>query len=225
MKIKDMPNNVRPRERFSDVGLDNLTDLELLAIIIKSGTKESSVLEVATKVLKEIVKKDNIEDLKLNELIKIKGIGLIKAQTILAGIELGKRIYLKPSKSTKVLKSPEEIYKYMRYEIHNLKQEHFYCLYFDNQQQLLKKKLHFIGTLNKSVVHPREIFKEAYNLSANSIICLHNHPSGNLEPSLEDIRFTKALIEIGKLNGISISDHLIITNDSYYSFYENGLML
>ena len=117
--------------------------------------------------------------------------------------------------------SPNKIYEYIKNELEDKVQEYFYALYLDSKKNLIDKKLLFIGTLNRSIVHPREIFKYAYLLSASSIICVHNHPSGDTLPSKEDISITKNLIEIGKIQGINIVDHIIIGNN-YYSFFENG---
>lgn len=224
MKIKELPEQSRPRERLMEVGTNNLTNQELWAIIIKNGSINNSVLDVALNILKLLDEKQNYHDVTINDLTKLEGIGVVKAQTIVAVLELSKRLYFKIPKEQITLLSPTKIFEYLRYELHDKKQEYFYCLYFDNRQKLLGKKLHFIGTLNKSLVHPREIFKEAYNLSANSIVCVHNHPSGSLKPSKEDIEITNILIEVGKINGITVSDHVIITNESYFSFYEADLM-
>ncbi len=116
---------------------------------------------------------------------------------------------------------PNKIYEYMKNELIDKSQEYFYALYLDSKKNLIDKKLLFIGTLNKSIVHPREIFKYAYLLSASSIICVHNHPSGDTIPSIDDINLTKNLVKIGKIQGINVVDHIII-GDNYYSFFENG---
>ena len=121
----------------------------------------------------------------------------------------------------KKLTSPKEIFEETKYLFNNLKQEHFYCLYFNNNQELIGKKLLFIGTINRSVTHPREIFKEAYKLSATSIICIHNHPTNDVTPSKEDINFTNNIIEIGKIQKIPVLEHIIIGEDKFYSFYDN----
>ena len=105
------------------------------------------------------------------------------------------------------------------------KQEYFYCLYFNNKQQLIGEKLLFKGTINRSITHPREIFKEAYRLSASSIICMHNHPSNDITPSIEDIDFTNKLVSLGTIQGIPILDHIIVSDNNYYSFYEHGKIL
>ena len=220
-KIKEIPINERPRERLKEVGVENLSDKELISIILKTGTKEKNVSDLAIDILNRYSLSD-LKNISINHLIKIKGIGEVKAIELIASIELGKRIFLKEKTNKKDLTSPEEIYKYTKYLFHDKKQEYFYALYFNNKQQLLKTKLLFIGTINQSITHPREVFKEAYLLSASSIICLHNHPSNDTIPSHADITFTKALIKIGKIQNIPILDHIIVGDDNYYSFYEHN---
>lgn len=152
----------------------------------------------------------------------IKGIGKVKAMELVCCFELGKRMFLESNKILlPVLKTPSEIWENMRYLFYGKKQEYFYCLYFNHKQQLVERKLLFMGTINKSIVHPREIFKEAYLASASSIVCLHNHPSNDVRPSKEDIHFTNSLVEIGKIQGIPVVDHIIVGETGYYSFYEN----
>jgi len=221
MRIKDKPLNERPREKLLELGKENLTNSELLSILLKTGLKGENVENISLKLLN----KYNIEELKdisLEELISIKGIGKVKAIELIASIELGKRIYLKENKKLNKLSTPKDIYEYVKYLFVDKKQEYFYCLYFNNKQELINKKLLFIGTINQSITHPREIFKEAYKLSASTIICIHNHPSNDTTPSKEDIRFTKSLVEIGKIQGIPIIDHIIIGNNNYYSFLEQN---
>ena len=221
MRIKDKPLNERPREKLLELGKENLTNSELLSILLKTGLKGENVENISLKLLN----KYNIEELKdisLEELISVKGIGKVKAIELIASIELGKRIYLKENKKLNKLSTPKDIYEYVKYLFVDKKQEYFYCLYFNNKQELINKKLLFIGTINQSITHPREIFKEAYKLSASTIICIHNHPSNDTTPSKEDIRFTKSLVEIGKIQGIPIIDHIIIGNNNYYSFLEQN---
>lgn len=223
LKIKDIPINERPRERLINNGVDKLNNEELLALLLKTGTKNMSAKNLANLILKKIGDIKNLKNITYNDLLKIDGIGSAKACDILAAIELGKRIN-KEVVSINNLKitSTEMVYKYYKDIIGDKKQEYFYCIYLDNNKKIIKDKLLFIGTINYSIVHPREVFKEAYLLSASSIICVHNHPSGNLEPSNEDIDLTNRLKEIGNLLGINVIDHVIITYDSYYSFYENN---
>lgn len=219
-RIKDFPTQERPRERLKTVGPKNLTDKELLAIILKNGTKEKNVTDLALDILKKY-SLEELKDISINQLVEIKGIGEVKALELVAAIELGKRINLKKNTAIKKLTSPDNIWENTKYLFSNLKQEHFYCLYFNNKQQLIGQKLLFIGTINQSITHPREIFKEAYKLSASSIICMHNHPSNDITPSKEDISFTEKLTTTGKIQGIPIIDHIIVGENSYYSFYEH----
>jgi DNA repair protein RadC len=137
-------------------------------------------------------------------------------------MELSKRIYFENNYQKIVLNNPEKIFNHTKYIFNNKKQELFYCLYFNNKQQLIGKELLFVGTVNQSTTHPREIFKYAYLYSASAIVCLHNHPSGDISPSREDIIFTDALVEIGKMQKIPIIDHIIVSNNSFYSFQDNG---
>lgn len=223
MKLKEMPQTERPREKLLKYGKENLSDSELLAIILKTGSKGENVCNLSLKILNQIKNLENLKNINLETLTNIKGVGLAKGIELLALTELSKRIYYKQTTTKKEkYNNPKTIYENNKYLFDNLKQEHFYCLYLNNNKQLIERKLLFMGTINKSVVHPREIFKEAYKLSASSIICIHNHPGGNKNPSLEDINLTKTLVKIGQINGIPVLDHLIVTEDEYYSFYETN---
>lgn len=220
MIIKELPKEERPRERLLKYGSESLSDAELLSIILKTGTKDKNVKDLALEILNNTPLYD-FKDIKKEQLIKIKGIKEIKALEILAVIELGKRIFICNSECLRErYLNALDIYKNNKYLFVNKKQEYFYCLYLNNKQELIERKLLFMGTINKSVVHPREIFKEAYLLSATSIVCMHNHPSGHATPSFEDIELTKSLKEIGRLQGIPIVDHIIFGESEYYSFYE-----
>ena len=192
--------------------------------MLKCGTKDLSVKELANNILKQIDNINNLKDINYQNLIKIKGIGKAKACEILASIELGKRINNKINNINQIkIYSSESIFNYYKDKLSDKLQEHFYCVYLDTKNHIIKDKLLFIGTINQSLVHPREVFKEAYLLSATSIICIHNHPSGNINPSNNDIIITKQLKEVGKLLGINVLDHIIIGKDTYYSFNDNGL--
>lgn len=223
MMLKDIPDIERPRERMMKYGVSNMSNEDLLAITIKTGTKSLSAKHIASLILSELKDIKELKNISIASLIKIKGIGYAKAIELLAAIELGRRVYYEPKLNPKIkLNNPKTIVDYFKYKINDTKQEHFYCLYLDNQKNLIDYKLLFVGTINMSIVHPREIFKYAYQLSASSIICLHNHPSGNTDPSLEDKKMTKILVETGKILGIEVIDHLIISDDEFYSFYENN---
>ena len=216
-----MNNELKPRDKLILYGPSKLSDRELLAIIIKVGVHNSSVYDISKEVLKRINKLDNLINVNLNTFNNIKGLGKVKKIELLATIELGKRIYLNTVHKTKYLTS-DDIYNDNKELFYNKKQELFYCIYLDNKNNIIDKKLLFIGTINKSIVHPREIFKEAYLLSASKFICLHNHPSGDVTPSSEDYLLTKSLIEISMIQGIIFLDHLIISNNNYYSFYKES---
>lgn len=157
------------------------------------------------------------------QFLKLPGVGPAQACNLLATVELGKRIEQKvPTLQQIKLNGTQIVYEYYKDKIGDTKQEKFYCVYLDQQKKVIRDKRLFIGTVNRSIIHPREIFKEAYLLSASFILCVHNHPSGNVEPSREDIQMTNNLIEIGQILGIGVLDHVIIGQNNYYSFYENG---
>lgn len=226
MKIKDIPLLERPRERLIKYGKENLSNEELLSIILKTGNSKLSVKDISNELLKKIERIENLKDITLNKLKEIKGIGDAQALSILSIVELGKRIYIDNSSNNKIiLKTPSQIYNYIKSELIFKNQEYFYCLYVNTKKELIERKLLFMGTVNKSIVHPREVFKHAYLCSASGIICVHNHPSGDVSPSIEDINLTNNLVDIGCVNGIPIVDHIIVGKDNYYSFYEDGKII
>ena len=223
MGIKSIPINDRPRERLLEKGSSSLSDAELLVIILGSGNKNKDVKEIAESLLSTIKNISELKNLNYQELIKIEGIGKAKACILLSLIELAKRMNQSINTiNNKIFNRPDIIFEYFKNKLDNENQENFYCVYLDSKKKIINSKLLFKGTVDRSLVHPREIFKEAYLLSASSIICIHNHPSGNINPSKEDIFLTKMLKEIGNLMGIEISDHIIIGKEEYYSFFENG---
>ena len=223
VKIKDIPLNDRPIERLINNGVENLSTEEILAIIIKTGSKKYSSKEIASQILSEIKEVNKLKNINLNTLLKIDGIGIKKASVLLASIELGKRInsVLDTLNDIKITNSLQ-VYNYYRNIIGDKEQEYFCCIYLDSNKKVLESKTLFIGTLNYSMVHPRDIFKEAYIVGAISIICVHNHPSGEIFPSKKDRELTNHLIQIGNIMGIKIDDHIIIGDNKYYSFFENN---
>ena len=226
MKIKEMKESERPRERLIHYGSNSLSDEEILSIILKQGYKDKSVKEVSMDLLNSINNLNDLKEITLEKLTSIKGIGQAGALTLLASIELGRRVYLKQDSNNKiVLKNSKSIYDYMKYLLFNKKQEYFYCLYVNSKKELIERKLLFMGTVNRSNTHPREIFKNAYLCSASGIICVHNHPTGDINPSMEDIYFTESLIELGKLSGIPLIDHIIVGDDNYYSFHDKETII
>lgn len=223
--IKDVPQEERPRERLVKYGAKSLSTDDLIAIILKTGVRDYSSKYLASEILKMVDDVSELKNITLNKLIKINGIGAVKAIEFLAALELGRRVYdSKPLDNNLKCNSASKIFKHFKSELSGEAQECFYCLYLNSSKRLIDKKLLFKGTLNKSMIHPREIFKEAYLSSAAYIICMHNHPSGNVIPSSEDINVTNNLVKIGKLQGIPVIDHIIIGDNNYYSFYENDMM-
>ena len=222
MRIKNLPKDERPRERLLRYGSENLSNEDLLSIIFKTGTYNKSVKEISCNLLEQIGDIRNLKDVKINKLKTIEGIGDVKAIELMATIELGRRIYQDISEEELVNCSNSlNIIKYFNYIYKDRKQEEFYVLYLDKKYNLLEKKKLFIGTIDFSQVHPREIFKEAYLLSASYILCIHNHPSGDATPSKDDMEITKRIKRIGDIHAIPLLDHIIIGNNNYYSFYED----
>jgi len=222
MLIKDFPLDERPRERFVKQGAESLANHELIAILIQTGSKNESVISLANKLLIHFDGLRLLKDASLDELKSIKGIGTAKAIQLLAAIELGRRVSNLEYRDRYSIRSPEDAAKYMMNEMRFLSQEHFVCLYLNTKNQVMHKQVIFIGSLNASIVHPREVFKEAFRRSAASIICLHNHPSGDPSPSREDIEVTKRLVECGKIIGIELLDHIIIGENKFVSLKEKG---
>ena len=220
--IKDIPKLERPRERFIKYGVNSLSNEELISIVLRNGTKNISVKDLSNKILSSYSDVTNLKDASISSLCKISGVGEIKAITLLSAIELGKRVYSNSYSDKIILNSTNLIFEYLKDFFIDKKQEYFIALYLDSKKTLIDKKILFIGTLNRSLVHPREVFKYAYLYSASSIIIVHNHPSGDVTPSKEDKIITSKLYEIGKINDINVIDHVIIGNNNYYSFYENG---
>lgn len=179
---------------------------------------------MAQRLLKEFQGLRMLMNASMEELMKIKGVGEAKAIQLLAAIELGKRIANMKNEGRYLIRSPEDGANYVMEEMRFLTQEHFVCLFLNTKNEVIHKQTIFIGSLNASIVHPRELFKEAFRRSAASMICLHNHPSGNPEPSREDIEVTRRLVECGKILGVDVLDHIIIGDKRYVSLKEKGYL-
>ena len=223
MTIRDMTLEERPREKMLLNGANCLSDAELLAIIIRTGTKELNAIQLGQAI---IDKADNIrylQDLTFEELKSINGIGQTKALQIKAALELSNRIAsYKPLKYR--IKNPWDIYKYYMESLRYQYKEIFKVVLLNTKNEIITDVDISIGTLNSSLVHPREVFREAIRRSSNKIILLHNHPSGNCEPSKEDKSITNRLKDCGELMGIEVIDHIIIGDGVYFSFKENMLI-
>ncbi|MDP1417364.1 DNA repair protein RadC [Peribacillus simplex] len=224
MLIRDYPKEERPRERFLQDGPQSLSNQELIALLLRTGSREESVLQLSGRLINSFKGLRLLKEASVEELTVIKGIGEAKAIQILASVELGRRINKLNDQDRYVIRSPEDGANYCMEEMRFLSQEHFVCLYLNTKNQVLQKTTVFIGSLNASIVHPREVFKEAFKRSAASIICLHNHPSGDPSPSREDIEVTKRLVECGKIIGIEVLDHIIIGEHKYVSLKEKGYL-
>ncbi|MGG3915671.1 RadC family protein [Rossellomorea vietnamensis] len=224
LMIRDFPQDERPRERMIQSGAASLSNQELLAILLRTGTKSESVLQLSNRLLTQFDGLNLLKDASLEEITKTKGIGLAKAVQIMAAVEFGRRISNLAFDDRYSIRSPEDGANYVMNDMRFLAQEHFVCLYLNTKNQVLHKQTIFIGSLNASIVHPREVFKEAFRRSAASIICIHNHPSGDPTPSREDIEVTKRLVECGRIIGIDILDHLIIGEKKFISLKEKGYL-
>lgn len=224
LMIRDFPQDERPRERFIQNGPESLSNHELIAILLRTGTKDESVLQLSNRLLTNFEGLRLLKAATLEEMTEIKGIGQAKAIQILAAVEIGRRIANLNYTDRYVIRSPEDGANYVMNDMRFLSQEHFVCLYLNTKNQVLHKQTIFIGSLNASIVHPREVFREALKRSAASIICLHNHPSGDPAPSREDIEVTKRLVECGKMIGIDVLDHLIIGENKFFSLKEKGYL-
>ena len=213
--IKEIALDQRPRERLKIKGIENLSDSELLAIILQSGTSGENVIDLSHRLI-SLFGLEKLNSLSLAELMKIKGIKLGKASKLIAAFELNKRVN-SGKICEKVVKNPSDIASYYIEKLKDLKKEHFIAVFLDSKNKIIKDEVISIGTLNSSLVHPREVFKEAIKCSANSVILVHNHPSGSVEPSDEDYRVNKVLVETGNLIGIKVLDHLIVGGGKWNS--------
>lgn len=220
MKLKELISEDKPREKLLKKGAEYLTDSELLAIILRTGNKSESVTELSNRILKRIGGVKNLKNMTINTLTQIEGIKLGKASSILASFELAKRA-LKNDEPIK-FKNTIDMYNYIKNDFLYELQEKFIILLFDKQFKLIKKCEVFKGTIDAVNVYPREIFKEALKENASFIVLAHNHPGGEVMPSNQDDEITKILVKNGQLIGIKVIDHLIVTPNSYFSYYENA---
>jgi len=221
-KIKELPKVERPREKLISKGPQNLKDEELLAILLRTGREGKNVLELAKQILGKYSKKRLLK-LTYEDLIKIKGIDSAKACTIVAAAELVKRALKIQDESLPIVSSVKDVTLQVSY-LREKTREHLMAIYLNARNELLFRKHVFVGTLNANLVHPREIFSEALKQNAASVILVHNHPSGDAEPSEDDLTITKRILEAGKIMGIDVLDHIIITKTKIFSFKEKKLI-
>ncbi|ETK30113.1 DNA repair protein RadC [Paenibacillus larvae subsp. larvae DSM 25719] len=222
--LRNVPSEDRPRERMLQFGPQVLSNAELLAVLLRTGTLAESAVHLAERVLIDCEGIRGLVDASIDQLTQIRGIGTAKALQIQEGIELGRRIARSTLPETMVIRSPRDVADLMTEDLRYLHKEHFVCLFLNTKNQVLAKETMSIGSLNASIVHPREVFRAAIKRSSASIICVHNHPSGNPTPSLDDIDITQRLIEAGAIIGIDVLDHIIIGDKAYVSLKEQGYM-
>lgn len=224
LTLRDVPVQDRPRERMLRFGTSSLSDSELLAVLLRTGTINESAVTLAQRVLKEASGLRNIPDMSVAEMTRIKGIGETKALQIHAGIELGRRLSLSIKGETPVIRSPGDAATLLMEDLRYLQKEHFICLFLNTKNQVIAKETLSMGSLNASLVHPREVFRAAIKRGSASLICAHNHPSGDPEPSREDIALTNRLVEAGNIIGIEVLDHIIIGDGIFVSLKEQGVI-
>lgn len=219
-KIKDLPKVERPREKLMQYGPEKLSNSELLAILLRSGKKGENVIELANKILKRF-SKDELPSLAFNDLKDYPGLGPAKACEIIACFELGKRLL--KDKKAEIYLEPKEIWEELK-DLRDHRKEHFVIFYLDSRNQEIKREIISVGSLNANLVHPREVFEPAVRNLAAQIILAHNHPSGDPEPSEDDLLLTKKLVESGKILGIEVIDHIIVAKDDFFSFKNKGII-
>ncbi len=222
ISIKDWPEGERPREKLLNDGAHSLTVAQLLAIILRTGGGGKSALDLAIEILNTFEELRKIEMASLTEFASIKGMGKAKITQLKAAFELGRRLAEEPFIRGSAFSSGHDVYSYYHGRLKNLKKEVFYCLMLDAKNRILKDYRISEGTLTNSLIHPREAFKDAIKESAASVIFVHNHPSGDPEPSSEDILITERLVNVGDLIGIRVLDHIIVGDGKYMSMREKG---
>jgi len=224
--IKEWPEDERPRERLFKYGEDNLSDAQLIAILINSGNRISreNAVDLGRNLLKKFNGISGIDEAHINELIELSGIGSSKASRLKAAFELGKRLISQSNGSLKRFKCSEDVAKNFYPKMKNIKKENFLCLLLDGKNRIINKFKISEGSLNSSIVHPREALRPAIREAAASIIFIHNHPTGDPTPSSDDLAITKRLVESSKIVGIKVLDHIIIGDNRHFSFSEENLL-
>lgn len=218
--LRELPPVDRPREKLLARGPEALSDTELLALVLGNGTRGQDVLSVATGLLRTHGLRA-LPQVPLAELRQARGLGRAKACQLVAGFELARRCLLPEPDDPPAVRTPEDVYHLTR-EVHGAKKEHFLALYLNARNRVLKKETVAVGSLNANLVHPREVFQPAVGEAAASVVLVHNHPSGDCEPSAEDLALTRRMAKAGQLMGIEVLDHVIVSHRGYVSLKERG---
>jgi DNA repair protein RadC len=224
LMIREVPVEDRPRERMAAYGASSLSNSELLAILLRTGTHNESAIALAGRILKECGGLRGLVDTHVDQLREVKGIGLAKALQVHAAIELGRRLAKSAMDETPTIRSPQDVTRLVMEDLRYLQQEHFVCLFLNTKNHVIGRETLSVGSLNSTVVHPRELFRAAIKRSSASVLCVHNHPSGDPTPSPEDIQLTNRLVEAGGIIGIDVLDHIVIGDNRYVSLKEQGYM-
>lgn len=222
IKIKEMPADMRPRERLFRDGPELLTTVELLAVLLRTGTNSMNVLDLASLLLARSGGLRQLAGSSFEELGKVKGIGPAKAAQLKAAVELGKRMSEEAIQPGQVIRTPGDVFNILKERMRYYDREHFKAVYLNTKHHVITVETISIGSLNSSLVHPRELFKNSIKRSASALILAHNHPSGDPTPSPEDIEITRRLVEAGNIIGIQVLDHIIVGDDSFISLKEYG---
>ncbi|MEN8253373.1 MAG: DNA repair protein RadC [Patescibacteria group bacterium] len=219
-KINKLPKHARPRERLLELGANNLSNEQLIAVILGFGTSKANVLTLAKRILKKYKNISQLSNTSIKELTKISGIGQIQAGKLVSCFELGKRLN---TNSQLIINNPSDVTREIK-DIRDKTQEYLIALYLDARHRLVNKETLAIGSLNSLVLEARDIFSHAFKIPCSEIILAHNHPSGDINPSENDIKFTQKILEAGELLGIQLIDHIIVTKENYLSMREENLI-
>lgn len=224
LMLREIPSEERPRERMHRYGAGALSNAELLAILLRTGTVAESAVKLAERLLAKAGGLRQLVDMTVEQLTAVRGIGKAKAMQLMAGIELGRRLAASRMEPAAAICSPQDVANLVMEELRYLHKEHFMVLFLNTKNLVIGRETLSIGSLNASIVHPREVFRSAISRSSASIICIHNHPSGDPTPSPEDIEVTRRLMDAGRIVGIDVLDHIVIADHRYISLKEQGLM-
>ena len=223
--IKNWPEDERPRERLLRFGARGLSTAQLLAVILRTGGKKKSALELARELLVHFIGLKEIEDISEAEMRHVRGMGAAKLAQIKAALELGRRLMSEDTEygsGRPSFKNSRDVFNYYRSKFYGMKKERFLCAMLDTKNKVFKETIVSDGTLTSSLVHPREVFRRDIKEASASVLFVHNHPSGDPTPSKDDIAVTERLFETGKIIGIEVLDHVIISDNRYMSLFEKG---
>lgn len=224
VKMKELPEDMRPRERLFREGSEALTTTELLAVLLRTGSSSMNVLDLAAVLMARSGGLPGLMGSSLEELSSVKGVGPAKAAQIKAAMELGRRLSTTVSGYKMTIKSPADIHNLLKDKLGHCDREHFQAVFLNTKHHVITVETVSVGSLNSTLVHPRELFRNSIKRSAAALIIAHNHPSGDPTPSVEDIEITRRLVEVGNIVGIQVLDHIIIGENCYVSLKEQGVI-